>query len=380
MNALSTGLLLVILSAAEAPKANAPTATPPAAAAATQRPEGPLVVRHVPAAEVNAGTDLVLRAQVTPAWRLSALSARWRYAGETEFREALFEKSAEGSFAAVIRVPPEERRTLEYFLVAQDLDGKRTSPFASAELPHPVIIQSSEDQLQREAMLDVYGRKRSRVGLFAEYVSYIRLGSVRVTGGQTYEDWYYRAEADYLYRLFESVGGLRIDGIRVGMGTLRGGIPTLYLTGGVEDPTQPTNTRVGIDYGFSEVDVSLHPVFGVSAKLLLGGNARGFAAGFGGKVRIGRPRGSRVELDADYVSGIGFNATFRLAWDTVQGLPMSAAGQITNVPGGPPGVRLMYRVDWEMSESFTIGGQLGYEARQSIGGGPSLGLAASFAW
>jgi hypothetical protein len=364
MNALSTGLLLLLLSAAEPPAQSAPA-------------DAPLVVRHVPGAEVNAGADLVLRAQVTPAWRLQALVARWRYLGENDFRDAPFEKSAEGSFAAVLRVPIEERRNLEYFLVARAVDGKETVPFASAELPHPVIVQSSEDQLQREAVMDVYGRRRSRVGLFAEYVSYIRLGSVQTTTGETFEDWYYRAEADYLYRLFEGVEAIRIDGIRVGMGTLRGAIPALYVPGTVTDET---NVRVGIDYGFSEVDVSLHPLFGVSAKLLLGGNARGFAAGFGGKVRIGRPRGSRVELDAEYVGGIGFNATFRLAWDTVPRLPMSAAGQVTNVPGGPPGVRLLYRVDWELSEAFTVGGQLGYEARQSVGGGPSLGLAASFAW
>lgn len=356
MNALCTGLFLAL-----------------AAAPATE----PLQVRHAPAAEVDAGTPLVLLAQVMPAWRLQALTVHWRFSGEPAFRETDFEKSADGSFAASLPIPPEQRQPLEYYVTARDTAGAEKAVFASAALPHPVIVQSSEGQLQREAVLDVYGRRRSKVSLFAEYVSYIRLGSITTTGGQTYQDWYYRAEADYLYRLFEGGEGLRVDGIRVGMGTLRGGIPQAYVTGNAD---VVGNTRVGLDYGFSEVDLAFHPAFGVSARLLLGGNAAGFAAGFGGKIRIGKPRGSRVELDADYVSGIGFSATFRLAWDTVARLPMSAAAEVTNVPGGPPGIRLLYRVEYELNDAFTVGGQLGYEARQVVGGGPSLGLAASFAW
>jgi len=363
MNALTTGILFLSLAASPAP-------TPPKAVT-------PLEVRHVPAAEVAAGTELVLRAQATPAWRLKSLLAHWRYQGEPSFRELPFEKSADNNFAAVIKVPPEARQPLEYYVTAEDTDGQTSPRFASPQLPHPVIVLSSEDQLQREAVLDVYGHRRSRVGLFAEYVSNLRLGTVKTQGGTDYEDWYYRAEADYLYRLFEGVQGFRIDSLRVGMGTLRGAVPTPYLT---LNPTDFTNTRVGLDYGFSEVDFAFHPLFGVSAKVLLGGNASGFAAGFGGKIRIGKPRASRVELEGEYVSGLGATGTFRLAWDTVPRVPMSAAAQVTNLPGGPAGVRLLYRVDWNVTEAVTVGGQLGYEARSVVGGGPSLGLAASFAW
>jgi hypothetical protein len=358
MNTLLTGLLVLTL------------------AAGPQAPAEPLQVRHTPAAEVNAGSDLVLHAQVTPAWRLQSLLARWRFAGETGWREAPFEKSAEGTFAAVIKIPRQQRQPVEYYVVARDTDGHEGLRFASPQAPQPVIVQSSQDELEREALLDVYGQKRSRVSLFGEYVSYVGLGQTTV-GGTAYEDWYYRAEADYLYRLFEGGSALRIDSIRVGMGTLRGGVPSLYVPDlGSSGP----NTRVGLDYGFSEVDLSFHPLFGLSGKLTLGGNARGFAAGFGGKVRIGRPRGSRVELEGDYVSGIGFTGGFRLAWDTVLRVPMSAAAQVTNVPGGPPGVRLLYRVGWDITEAFSLNAQLGYEARLSVAGGPSLGAGASFAW
>jgi hypothetical protein len=60
--------------------------------------------------------------------------------------------------------------------------------------------------------------------------------------------------------------------------------------------------------------------------------------------------------------------------------PMSATVQVTNVPSGPTGVRLLYRVDYKFTDSFMLGAQAGYQARASRGGGPTLGLAASYGW
>src|SRR4051812_9791708 len=117
MNALCTSMLLLALAAAPA------TPAPPSAE--------PLRVRHVPPAEVEAGTDLVLRAEVTPAWRLKALVAHWRYAGESTYRDAPFEKSADASFAATFKVPLEVRRPLEYYVTAEDTEGHVTPRFAS---------------------------------------------------------------------------------------------------------------------------------------------------------------------------------------------------------------------------------------------------------
>ncbi|HEX8824502.1 MAG TPA: hypothetical protein VF794_31560, partial [Archangium sp.] len=57
-------------------------AQPPAPAAATPPPPPePLEVRHVPTAQMVAGTQLVLKAEVAPAWRLGALVAHYRSAG-----------------------------------------------------------------------------------------------------------------------------------------------------------------------------------------------------------------------------------------------------------------------------------------------------------
>ncbi|HSP81076.1 MAG TPA: hypothetical protein VLQ93_21315, partial [Myxococcaceae bacterium] len=210
----------------------------------------------------------------------------------------------------------------------------------------------------------------SRLSTFAEYVDY---GS-RDAEGSRYPDSYYRLEMDYLYRLFTQVGSLRLDAIRIGVGHLRGKVPML-------GPEGPTGTvRTGLDYGFSEVELGLSPYFGLAGRLVLGGNATGFTAGFGGRVRIGRPAGSRVELEGEYNAGLGAAATVRLAWDTVPRFPMSAAAQVTNIPSGLPGVRLLYRADYELTEALLLGVQVGYQARTSVGGGPSFGFAASYGW
>ncbi len=365
MMTLSTATCLLLLLAAQ---------PPPAAAVSPRPPPEPLAVHLVPVAQVPAGAELVLRAQVAPAWRLGALVVHHRTQGETAFRETAFELSAEGTHAAVIPVPAEQRLPLEYYVTARDTDGVESVRFASADAPYPVLIEVSSYALEREAQLRASGNRRSRVSAFAEYVDY----GAQTLEGTRYADRYYRLEADYLYRLYTQVGGLQIDSIRIGVGHLRGSTPPFYqpTIGGVAQP----QLRPGLDYGFSEVDVGFSSHFGIGLRLVLGGNASGFAAGFGGKVRIGRSQGSRGELEGEYVGGLGGTGTFRLVWDTVPRFPMSAAVQVTNVPSGPVGVRLLYRADYQVSEAFLIGVQAGYQARNSLGGGPTLGLVTSYGW
>ncbi|WNG57661.1 hypothetical protein F0U59_25045 [Archangium gephyra] len=367
MMTLSTVTFLLLLLA--------PPQTPPAnAAPASAAPAEPLEVRHVPAAQVLGGNNLVLRAEVAPAWRLGALVAHHRSVGETAFRETAFELSADGTYAAVIALSPEQRVPVEYYVTARDTDGVENVRFASADAPYPVLIEVPQYTLEREALLEAYGQRRSRVSAFAEYVDY---GS-QTLNGTRYADRYYRLEADYLYRLFTQVGGLSIDSIRIGVGHLRANTPPFGLIA-PEGESLP-GLRPGLDYGFSEVDVGFSPFFGLGVRLTLGGNAIGFSAGIGGKVRIGRPNGARAEIEGEYTGGLGGAATIRLAWDTVYRFPMSAAVQVTNVPSGPTGVRLLYRVDYKFSDAFSLGAEAGYQARASRGGGPTLGFAASYGW
>lgn len=339
----------------------------------------PLEVRHVPVAQVAVGQELVLEADVTPASQLGELTVHHRLAGETEFRQTAFGRNTEGRYAAIILLPADRYTPVEYYLTARDAQGAQSSRFASAELPHSVLIQVPDKLLERQAVLELHGGKRSRVAVSAEYVDFgsSRAGTVR------YVDRYYRLETDYLYRLLTDVGGLRVDGIRIGVGHLRARVPPIRPPVPPNWPPlegPPPTLRTGLDYGFSELDVALSPLFGIAGRLVLGGNAEGFAAGMGGRLRIGRPRGSRVELEAETISGLGSSGTVRLGWDTVPRIPMSAAVQVTSFPSGPSGVRLLYRADLEVSEAFILGAMVGYQARISISGGPTLGLATSYAW
>ncbi|QRO02083.1 hypothetical protein JRI60_25265 [Archangium violaceum] len=365
MMTLSTATCLLLLLAAQPPPAGATPPPPPAE---------PLEVRHIPAAQVTAGTELVLRAEVAPAWRLGALVAHHRATGEKDFRDTAFELSSDGTYAAVIPITAEQRVSVEYYLTARDTEGVESVRFASAQAPYPVLVDVPQSTLEREALLAVYGQRRSRVSASAEYVDY---GSQTIDGTR-YQDHYYRLEANYLYRLLTQVGGLRIDSIRIGVGHLRAHTPPFGLTAPGE-PARP-ELRPGLDYGFSEVDVGFNPYFGLGLRLTLGGNATGFSAGFGGKVRIGRPHGAHAEIGGEYTAGLGGAGTVRLVWDTVPRFPMSAAVQVTNVPSGPTGVRLLYTVDYQLTDAILIGAQAGYQARASVGGGPSLGFSASYGW
>jgi hypothetical protein len=370
---MSTATVLLLLLATQAPQPPKAPASPPAP------PPPELVVRHVPRAQVPSGRELVLEAEVTPAYRLAALVAHHRNAGETDFRETAFELKEASLYAAIIPISPEQRTPVEYYVTARDTDGKESLRFASAELPHTVLIQVPDRELERSALLESYGHRRSRVSLFAEYVDFgnTRAGNVR------YLDRYYRLEADYLHRLLTEVAGVRVDSIRIGVGHLRARVPPIDLPVPPDWPPlagAPPTVRTGLDYGFSELAVGFSPRFGFTSRLVLGGNAEGFAAGLGGKIRIGPARGSHVELGAETISGLGTTGTVLLAWDTVTRVPMSAAVQVSSFPDGPTGVRLLYRADFELSPAFTLGALAGYQARISISGGPTLGLASSYAW
>jgi hypothetical protein len=365
MLSLSTATCLLLLLSGQAP---AEQPTTPATPSALE----PLEVRHVPRAQALAGRPLVLEAEVAPAWRLGALVAHYRAAGETEYREVPFELSAEGPYVATLPVPDWQRVPVEYYLTARDREGVESVRFASAETPHPVLLEVPPALLEVDLLLERYRQRRSRVRLAAEYVDY---GSLELEGTR-YADSYYRVEADYLYRLLTFTGALRLDSIRIGVGSLRANTPPFPMPG----QSTPTAQRQGLDYGFSEVEATISPGFGLAARLLLGGNASGFALGVGGRIRIGRPYGSHAEIEAETTAGLGSAATLRLAWDTVPRFPMSAAVQVTNVPSGPFGVRLLYTVDHELAEGFMLSAQVGFQARSAVGGGPTLGLGASYGW
>lgn len=362
MLSLSTATCLLLLLSGQAP------AEQPSAPATLE----PLEVRHVPRAQAFAGRPLVLEAEVTPAWRLGALVAHYRTSKEAEFLQVPFELSAEGPYVATLPVPPEQRGPVEYYLTARDKEGVESVRFASAQAPHPVLLEVPPAMLEVDRLLEHYRQRRSRVRVAAEYVDY---GSVEL-GGTRYADSYYRVEADYLYRLLTLTGGLRLDSIRIGVGSLRANTPPFPIPG----QSAPPALNQGLDYGFSEVEATVSPGLGMAARLLLGGNASGFALGAGARLRIGRPQGAHAEIEAETTAGLGSAATLRLAWDTVQRFPMSAAVQVTNVPSGPPGVRLLYSVDHELTDSLLLSAQVGFQARSAVGGGASLGLAASYGW
>jgi hypothetical protein len=373
MTSLSTATALLLWIATQAPQASqAPKAPPPP-------PPPPLEVSHAPVAQVPAGRELVLEAEVTPASRLAALVAHHRGAGEKDFRETAFTLTEQGRYAAILPTPAGQHAPVEYYLTARDTDGQESAPFASAELPHSVLFQVPDSELEREALLALYGQRRSKVSFFSEYVDFgpSRAGTVR------YLDRYYRLEADYLHRILTDVGGIRLSTIRIGVGHLRARVPPIQPPVPPNFPPlegAPPTVRTGLDYGFSELAVGLSAHFGVTTRVVLGGNAEGFAAGLGGQLRIGRERGAHVELGVETISGLGTTGTVRLAWDTVQRVPMSAAVQVTNFPDGPSGVRLLYHADYELTPALTVGALVGYQARISISGGPTLGLTSSYAW
>jgi hypothetical protein len=285
-----------------------------------------------------------------------AAMVHWRAPGAPGFQTLHLRAEPTGHFRA--RLPQEAvaEPALEYFVEVADEEGASQVVSGSATSPQRVAIHlpPSARPIERD--------RRSRVRIHDEYVDFNRFKG---------NDVYNLFEVDFLYRVLTTV-----HSVRVGFGSYQGrGTPKELLD------TDTTPRRVGFTYGFSELEVRLHPSLAGLGRVSAGVNRQGLSTGLELGVRIGSETGTSLTLRGATLSKIGKRANLALAWDAVEGWPMSAEVVVTNEPIGEDlGVRLLYTVGRSVTPWLDVSARVGYQLRDINHSGLTLGLGTTFHW
>ncbi len=205
-------------------------------------------------------------------------------------------------------------------------------------------------------------RERSRVGLYAEDVSFDG-----VHGTESFT----RYEASFLYRVLSPA----LYGVSLGFGSYdgRAGTPA-QLARGESDPLR-------LHYGTAALEWHATDSFGLIGRGLAGNGPEGLATGLEGQLRIGRERGTSLVVGASTADTIGDAASLQLSWDTVPGLPMSGQVIVLDLPGDDElRVRLVHEVRRALGDHVELALRSSYNARDASHGGFGLGLGTVFSW
>jgi len=280
----------------------------------------------------------------------------WRAPGAPGFQTLHMRAEPTGHFRAQLPQEAVAEPALEYFVEVADEDGASQVVAGSATSPQRVAIQlpSSARPIERD--------HRSRVRIHDEYVDFNRFKG---------NDVYNLFEVDFLYRVLTTV-----HSVRVGFGSYQGrGTPKELLD------TDAVPKRVGFTYGFSELEIRLHESLAGLGRVSAGVNRQGLSTGLELGLRIGSETGTSLTLRGATLSKIGKRANLALAWDAVEGWPMSAEVVVTNEPIGEDlGVRLLYTVGRSITPWLDLSGRVGYQLRDINHSGLTLGLGTTFHW
>ncbi len=285
-----------------------------------------------------------------------AALVHWREQGAPGFRTLHMSSEPTGHFRARLPQDAVAEPVLEYFVEAADAEGASLAVAGSATSPQRIAVKlpPSARRVERE--------KRSRVRIHDEYVDFNRFKG---------NDVYNLFEVDFLYRVLTAV-----HSVRVGFGSYQGrGTPRDLLD------TTSTPKRVGFTYGFSEIELRLLQSLAGLARVSAGVNRQGLSTGLELGMRIGSETGTSLTLRGATLRNIGNRANLALAWDAVEGWPMSAEVVVTNEPIGEDlGVRLLYTVGRSITPWLDLSGRVGYQLRDINHSGISLGLGTTFHW
>lgn len=328
---------------------------------------------HEPPAQAFVGEPLQIVVAVDPRESLRLAQIHIRHEGERGYQ--VFDLEPDGDYYLRARIPDEfvQEDGFAYFLVGVGTDGSEVPLGGSAGRPIrvPVVERVGAPPVRTD---------RSNLHTSFEYVDFL--------AEQIHRDYYLRFEADFRYVLSSWFYGLRMGfGIFEGLG---GPVDTVDWSG--EDETLADPQPISYRYGFTEVEFRLHELFYVIGRISVG-SARAYETSDGqseppealvgghGRIRIGRPGGTNLELGGGYIEDLGYEANLSVNLGLVEKVPLRGYIIVTDMPvRGDLGVRLVAEAGWRPASWFEFTVLAGYNIRTIHHQGFSLGLAASFLW
>ena len=293
----------------------------------------------------------------------------YRLQGEETYRHQPFVPQGDTTLMAAIPnkavLPP----GMQWFAEVRDSRDTVATVGGSPGAPGQINISDQPDPIEIH--------NRSQATVLFEYVDFYAGSGA---------DYYVHGAADFLYRVNKGP----FYSMRLGAGSYRGqGGNTAELDRLGKEQASTATQPIGYNFGYSELEFRFGPVFAVMGRGLIGVDDDGMAGGVEGRIRLGREEGTSLDAGAARIGQIGVRYGLHLRWNTVDRLPMGAAVEMTDFPGVSRdngtaledyGVRLIYDAEYAFTDSFALGGRLGWALRNVDHAGPSAGLQAVFSW
>jgi len=327
-----------------------------------------LHVGHRPPAYWAPEAVLTLHFRIEKLANLRRARLVWRADGEAKWRVALIQLGARGVHQAVIPAMARDIRYLDYFVDGVDRWGNVHALFATAQVPHRVLARPKRQKVPlRVALAEIRGL-RSELEFAGSSVDFRTFGgSQPKANGPNYYDTRVR----FRYWLLNTA-----EYIEAGIGRMRGVVPVpdkVDNNGQATGPLKPKD--IGYDRGWAQIGFRAHPLFGVHLRLSVGGDEQTFRAGAMVGFRIGRPRHTRLMLEAGSDSGVGgfVRAAFRLT--TIPRIPVGFDILLTDYPddSGVWGELVRLHIGWLATPGVELGLSVSYQAlrgaEHGVGGG-----------
>jgi hypothetical protein len=331
-------------------------------------------LHHAPVSNAQAAHPLQVLADFAHPEALAGGVLLHRAAGEKEYHEVPFQRSAQ-SYLAVIGPESVRDGGLSYAIELELPDGKRLPGFASREHPFEVQVQLDEEEAAEKAALRRVNGLRSTARASAEWVTFgksTRLipgnGSDAPPEARSVDDNYYRLEASYAYRPLRTISEF---GVRLGL--VRGTSPHANGESGEK--------QVGLNYAAPWVQLRMADSVHLSGHLVTGVTEVDFSMGAGAELTLGDPYGGNLSVGFESIQGFGSRFFTKVDIGVSDRILLSPIIEATNMPNADEyGVRLLAQLGVQLSREFRLSALGGYQARNAVSGGPSLGLSSELSF
>lgn len=321
----------------------------------------------------SASSGLALSLTLYAPRPLSNPHLMYRRGGDHRYKNIVFEAQPDGYYIATVPAEDVVPPRLQYYII-MDAPGV-TRHLATGNPEAPVSIKV-EGGLNEGLELKRYGF-RNEVRVMAETVQYPKAQGKG-------EDYYYRYEAEYLYRIFGPVYSFRF-----GTGELQGksnySTGTTQVTnalGQVEDQKIFAPKTVGFLYSYLEAELR-SPSFPVALinRAIFGTDTDGVGDGWQGRIRIGDELGVNFVAGATIVSKLGFEGFGEFNIRPSRNTFVTLASHVENLPlKDELGYRSHLDLKWLLTDNFSLLVRCGAAARDVSQIGYDAGLGATLSY
>lgn len=329
---------------------------------------------HHPLGSALPGQRVIIRGKTTRPWAVNRIVLAYRGGGAEEWKEIQFKRSVRKGAVATIPAEAVEAPGVDYYIyLAPRQEGEdRRDLFASEDNPYRILVHGYSSRSRYESRKAEWDGRLSRVEINYGYndfgVNLVDVEGTEDEQARTDEgNYYHEISIAYTYRFLTYLYALRVE---------IGGIAHDFADFRPFTAEKDEEIGAGMYHISPSVEFEFAKYFGASVLMRLGISEKRFEGGAGTSIRIGRIRGTRMDVGFEGMSHAGWRMFLRFEWDTVPYVPMSFNMERTQWYAAPTyaaedwGNRLFFEAKALLPYGIGLRGQIGFASRDgAIEGG-----------